>query len=141
MGRKLPQMQLQTFSHSDRIQFTRAIIEMLDEWGVRDSDQVKLLGLPAGTRSRVIRSFRKDTPLPENTAVSEHVEHLLGIADALQTSNPCNSAAGAMWMNRPNYRFDDRTPLNAMLEDGLTGMMAVRVHLDCAYDWHNDATA
>jgi hypothetical protein len=37
---------------------------------------------------------------------------------------------------RNNHRFDNRTPLVAMLEDGLDGIMAVRMHLDCAYDWH-----
>jgi len=25
--------------------------------------------------------------------------------------------------------------LNCMLQDGLDGIVAVRVHLDCAYDW------
>jgi hypothetical protein len=26
-----------------------------------------------------------------------------------------------------------------MLEDGLAGVIAVRVHLDCSYDWQIDA--
>jgi hypothetical protein len=39
-------------------------------------------------------------------------------------------------MNKINHRFDNRTPLAAMLEDGLGGIIAVRTHLDCAYDWH-----
>ena len=39
-------------------------------------------------------------------------------------------------MNRPNRLFDQRTPLDVMLEDGLSGVVAVRVQLDCAYDWY-----
>ena len=31
-----------------------------------------------------------------------------------------------------------RTPLATMLEDGLQGIIAVRKHLDCAYDWYVD---
>jgi hypothetical protein len=68
--------------------------------------------------------------------VRERVEHLLGIAEALRTAYPHNRQAGAIWLNRVNYRFDDRTPLAAMVEDGIVEILAVRMHLDCAYDWH-----
>ncbi|GMR08672.1 MAG: hypothetical protein BMS9Abin26_1679 [Gammaproteobacteria bacterium] len=117
---------------------TRQIISLLDDWGVSDKDQIALLGLPENTRSRMIRRYRKDTPLPADKQVIEHIEHLQGIAEALRTSFPRNAAAGAMWMKRPNHRFDDRAPIQAMLEDGINGVMAVRVHLDCSYDWHLD---
>jgi len=121
-----------------KIRFTRNIIAMLDEWKVKDAEQVALLGLPEDTRSRQIRSYRQGSSVfPEdNPRVNEYIDHLLGIDDALRTSNPCNSAAGGMWMNRVNNRFKDRTPVNAMLEDGINGIVAVRIHLDCAYDWH-----
>ena len=121
-----------------KVTFTRNIIAILDEWKVQDGAQVALLGLPDDTRSRQIRSYRQGSSiLPEtDPRVNEFVDHLLGIDDALGTSNPCNAAAGGMWMNRVNNRFKDRTPLNAMLEDGIIGIVAVRIHLDCAYDWH-----
>ena len=125
-------------SEDEKVTFTRNIIALLDEWGVQDSDQVKLLGLADDTRSRQIRSYRQGSSLlpQDQPRVNEYIDHLLGIADALRTSNPCNYAAGASWMNRENYRFKDRTPLNAMIEDGINSIVAVRIHLDCAYDWH-----
>jgi len=84
---------------------TRQIISLLDDWGVSDSDQVALLGLPEDTRSRMIRRYRKDTPLPMGQRVIEHIEHLQGIAEALRTSFPRNGAAGAMWMaSQPPFR-------------------------------------
>ena len=126
---------MQELSQQDRIEVTRLIIALLDMWGVCDSDQISLLGLPQGTRSRAIRSYRRDTPLPEGVDVDERVAHLAGIAEALRTSHPTNPAAGAVWMNQPNRRFDNRKPIDAMLEDGLEGIRAVRIHLDCAYDW------
>lgn len=126
---------MQGYSHEERVEATRLIIALLDAWGLSDSDQLSLLGLPEGTRSRVIRSYRRDTPLPESEEVFERVEHLAGIAEALRTSHPMNPAAGAVWMNQPNRRFGDRRPIEAMLEDGLAGIRAVRMHLDCAYDW------
>lgn len=127
-----------SMGEEDKVHFTRSIIALLDEWGVSDSDQVGLLGLPEDTRTRQIRSYRQGSAIfPEDDSrVNEYLDHLLGIADALRTSNPCNAAAGAVWMNRENYRFKDRTPLNAMIEDGINSIVAVRIHLDCAYDWH-----
>jgi len=123
------------YSHDERVEATRLIIALLDNWGVSDSDQINLLGLPAGTRSRSIRGYRRDTPLPESPDVYERVEHLAGIAEALRTSHPMNPAAGAVWMRQTNHRFGNRAPIEAMLEDGLAGIRAVRIHLDCAYDW------
>jgi len=120
----------------DRVTVTRAIINMLDSWGVSAANQVALLALPKGTRPGAIRQFRQSTPFPEDAGVMERIEHLVGIADALRTSYPRNAHMGNIWMNRTNHRFDDRTPLAAMLEDGLGGIIAVRTHLDCAYDWY-----
>jgi hypothetical protein len=127
---------MQTMTYEQRVEVTQRIIAVLDDWGVTDSDQIKLLALPEGTRSRVIRSYRNETPLPEDETVFERVEHFAGIAHALWTSNPRNSQAGALWMNRACEHFYKRTPLQVMLEDDLDGIEAVRVHIDCSYDWH-----
>jgi hypothetical protein len=125
----------------DRVTVTHAIINMLDNWGVSAANQVALLALPEGTRPGAIRQFRQSTPFPEDAGVMERIEHLVGIADALRTSYPHNAHMGSIWMNKINHRFDNRTPLAAMLEDGLGGIIAVRTHLDCAYDWHISSTA
>ena len=125
----------------DRVTVTRAIINMLDSWGVSAANQVALLALPKGTRPGAIRQFRQGTPFPEDAGVMERIEHLVGIADALRTSYPHNAHMGSIWMNKVNHRFDNRTPLAAMLEDGLGGIIAVRTHLDCAYDWHISGSA
>lgn len=125
----------------DRVTITRAIIGLLDSWGVSAAHQVGLLALPNGTRPGAIRQFRQSTPFPEDAGVMERIEHLIGIADALRTSYPRNAHMGSIWMNKVNHRFDNRTPLAAMLEDGLAGIIAVRTHLDCAYDWNISGSA
>ena len=126
----------------ERLALTSVIINLLDDWGVSDSDKIDMLAMPGGTRSRAIRAMREGVkPLPESAETAERVEHMLGIADALRTSNPLNESAGAMWMRRANYRFQDRAPVRAMIEDGINGIMAVRVHLDCSWDWHIHGSA
>ena len=120
----------------DRIELTRAIVHILDDWGLSPAQQIALLALPETTRPGAFRQFRQNTPLPMDETVLERIEHVIGIADALRTSYPHNARMGGIWLNRVNHRFDNRAPLAAMLEDGLAGLLAVRVHLDCAYDWH-----
>ncbi|OGI51796.1 MAG: hypothetical protein A3A87_02755 [Candidatus Muproteobacteria bacterium RIFCSPLOWO2_01_FULL_60_18] len=127
---------MQKMNLEDRIALTRAVVGLLDSWGVGAAGQIALLALPAGTRPGAVRQFRQNTAFPESEQVMERIEHLIGIADALRTSYPRNAHMGNIWMNRTNHRFDDRTPLAAMLEDGLGGIIAVRTHLDCAYDWY-----
>jgi hypothetical protein len=117
------------------MQLARLIVQMLDEWGVEPAGQVLLLGLPEDTKPRSMSRYGRDFPLPEDAEVMERVEHLVGIADALRTTFPRNARMGVHWLNQPNNRFDGRVPLDVMLEDGLAGVIAVRAHLDCAFDW------
>lgn len=127
---------LRELSNDERVALSRLIVELLDRWRVEGEDQISLLGLPAETRPRALRRYRENESLPNTPDVNERIDHLLGIADALRTSNPCSATADVIWLHAINHRFDDRTPLDAMIHGGLGGLMSVRTHLDCAYDWH-----
>jgi len=113
-------------------------MDILDSWDVEDKDRVALLGLPTETRSRSLQKYRKGTPFPDEPAIWERLQHFAGIDDALHTSYPRNPYMAKTWMHRKNSRFSDRTPLICMLEDGLVGINAIHMHLDCSYDWHID---
>jgi len=108
---------------------------MLDEWDVKSSDQVSMLALPDGTPTRMLRRYHEDTPLPDDPEVMKRVEHLLGIADALRTTFPRNSRIGVLWLKQPCKRLRRRRPMDIMLEDGLSGLITVRTHLDCSFAW------
>ena len=122
-------------NEAERAELARAIVGILDSWGVGASDQVTLLDLPDGTPSRAIRSFRKEKPLPDDPNVMRRVEHLIGIADALRTTFPQNPKMGLLWMQKRHRKFRRRTPLCTMLEDGNTGVIQVRQYLDCSFAW------
>ena len=97
-----------------------------------------LLDLPKGTPSRALRKYREQTPFPDDQAVMQRLEQIVGIAEALRTSYPHNPAMGTLWLQKRNNRFQDRAPLSIMVEGGMEGLLAVRMHLDCSYDWHLD---
>lgn len=129
---------MKNLSFDEQVVLARLIMNLLDDWGVGDSDKVILLGMPEGTKARHLTRYRQDTPLPDAEEVRVRVEHFIGIADALRLANPLNAQGGVMWMQRRNRRFNGRTPLDIMLEDGLRGIAAVRRNIDCSYDWFVD---
>lgn len=122
-------------SENDRIYLGRMVLNTLDEWGIRARDQLAMLALPAGTSTRMLRRYQDETPLPDDPAVMKRVEHLLGIADALRTTFPRNARIGILWLQQPCKRLRRRRPLDIMLEDGLSGLITVRSHLDCSFAW------
>lgn len=125
-------------SLEEKIELTRHIMRLLNSWKISSEDQVQVLALPEGTRTRHLSKFKKDTPFPDDKKIYERIIHFLGIADALRTSYPHNAQMGPVWMNQGHRRFGGRSPVQAILEDDLQGIVAVRVHLDCAYDWAMD---
>jgi hypothetical protein len=114
------------------------LIAELDDWGVSNAQKIILLALPTGTRIRAIYRYQQGEPLPDNSVTREHIQHLLGIAEALRLAYPRNKQGGKLWLNRANKNFSYRTPLAVMLEDGLAGITAVRMRIDCSYDWFID---
>ena len=126
-------------SQEEKIQLTRMVMSMLDDWGVAsNSEKHSLLGLPPSVRARHMTRYYDNEAFPDDNQVIERIEHLLGIADALRTSFPLNGHMAGFWLNQKNNRFENKTPLAYMLEAGLEGVIAVRAHLDCAWDWSRD---
>ncbi|MDH5391640.1 MAG: DUF2384 domain-containing protein [Gammaproteobacteria bacterium] len=116
-----------------RMKMTRYVMGLLESWELNAEQQVGVLALPDGTRTRVLRSFRDDTPLPDTDDVNQRLEHILAIDDALHTTYPHSEKMGALWMRRGHRRFKQRTPVNTIIEDGLQGLVSVRMHLDCSW--------
>ena len=114
---------------------TQKVMNALDEWGLSGEQILAVLDFPKTERSRHLAKYRKDTPFPDDEKVACRVTFLLGIIDALRTTYPRNLQMGARWMASPHVRLNNRCPLQAMLEDGETGVVAVLSELDCAYAW------
>jgi hypothetical protein len=122
-------------SNQERLELGRLVINTLDDWGIRSSDQVTILALPGKVSGRSLRRYQDDTPLPDDPDVLKRVEHLLGIAEALRTTFPRNNKIGLIWLKQPCKRLRRRRPVDIMLEDGLSGLITLRTHLDCSFAW------
>lgn len=125
-------------NNDDQLALTQAVMAILDGWDLSAEAIMLLLDLPKGTPSRALRKYREQTAFPDDQAVMQRLEQIIGIAEALRTSYPHNPAMGTLWLQQRNSRFQDRAPLSIMVEGGMEGLLAVRMHLDCSYDWHLD---
>ena len=125
----------QEISLQDKVNLTRAIMAIIDNWGMSSAEILSFLALPDKTPLRALRRYRENTPFPDTDAVYERLEHIIGIADALRTTYPHNPPMGALWLQKKNVKFNNLSPLRHMINEGLDGIIAVRSHIDCAYDW------
>jgi len=125
-------------SEEDLGELAKAVTSILSNWGISASDQLVLLAMPEEVRSRHMQKFRQGEPLPNLKAVLDRVDHIIGIAEALRTTFPQNAHMAKFWLQQPHRRFDNETPMKCIMEDGLEGLLRVRCHLDCAYDWQQD---
>lgn len=119
-----------------RIILTNHVMALLDSWGTSGEQKIILLGLPEDMRTRKLERYRQDEAFPDTEIVNEHLEHLVGIADALRTSFPRNVEMCSMWLQKPHKRFANQTPMALMTHKGLAGLIQVRSHLDCSFAWN-----
>jgi len=124
-----------SYTEEQWLQISRSVVLMLDAWHLDNSQKITLLGLPENTPKRSLSRFKDNTPLPDDAVVTERVEHLLGIADALRTTYPTNQRMGTQWMSKPNRKLNQRSPISMLKEGTLGNLISIRAQLDCVFMW------
>lgn len=133
-------MTIQNISQDDNnIELTQAVMHALDDWKLDGEHILSVMALPGDIKVRHLAQFRKSRAFPDTPEVNERLRHVLGIIDALSTSYPTNPRMSLFWMTRSSKKFDDRTPIQVIVEDDLEGLITIRKHLDCSYDWFGDS--
>jgi hypothetical protein len=125
-------------AHESQQQRSRRVLTLIQDWKVPPAAQPRVLGLPDSVRYRHLERYRDTMPLPDDEQVQVRIDHLLGIDEALYTTFPRNPTMGPLWMRSKCRHFGGRKPMDILLEDGLDGLIAIRSHLDCAYEWELD---
>ncbi len=128
-----------TISADPTLARTQEIMRILNAWGINPDAQIAILGLQGKIRSRELRKYQDGLKaLPSDDTVAIRSEHILGIAHALFTSYPSQSDAGSAWMLQRNGKLRGKTPIQCILQDGISGLVRVRTTLDCAWAWQQD---
>ena len=122
----------------EQISLTIRVMEILDSWGLSSAEIISLIALPDKTPTRALRRYRENTAFPVSPELDERIEHIVGITDALRTSYPHNPHMGKMWIRQKSNKLNNQIPLQIIVEGGLEGIIEIRKHLDCSYDWQKN---
>lgn len=111
-------------------------LQQLANWALAPEQVIALLGLSADTKPRHLSAYLKgERSLPATPETQMRLEHIAGITEALATTFPFSTQMRSVWLQRPHRRFQQRSPLAVMLEEGLDGLQKVRMDVDCAYSY------
>jgi hypothetical protein len=108
---------------------TKVITNLFDLWGLSGKERLQLLGLSPNSRSSLKR-YRKGKPLPNRPDLLERVGYLLSVHKSLGLLFPHNPDIKTSWIRKRNKAFDDSTPLDLMISEGLVGLAKVSRYLD-----------
>jgi hypothetical protein len=131
---------MSTTPTDQRVLLSNRIMKLLDRWGTNSQQKIVLIGLPEDMRTRKLEKYRRDEAFPDTDTVNEHIEHLVGIADALRTTFPRNIEMCTLWLKKPHKRFNNETPMDLMVNKGLSGIIQVRAQLDCSFAWNSSGS-
>jgi len=133
---KLDQLGGVQFSESQRQDMTRAVMRYLDSWTLSSEQIISLLDLSESLPSRHLLHFRRGLKaFPDNQNIWNCVDHIIGISEALRTTYPFSDEMRLAWLRKPHRRFKQQTPLEVMLNEGTSGLLKVRIDIDCAFGW------
>ena len=127
------------YTDEEFMYITKTVMKVLDAWNLTTEQAVQVLGLPVQTKKRQLDKYRTLKALPSDALIIKRLSHIVGISDALRTTFPRNLNMAEKWIKTNHRRFDNKTPLSVILEEGINGLCKVRSELDCTYAWHATA--
>ncbi len=116
-------------STESRKKLALMIVRLFKLWELPTQDQLNLLGLSSSSRA-MLSKYSKGEPLSSSRDMLDRVGWLLGIHKALRLLFPHNPELRSSWVKRKNKAFDNLTPLEVMLDEGLIGLAKVCRYLD-----------
>ena len=122
----------QTFAaESDRARLSpaalRAMKRIADRWHLKGQEAAALLGLSASTWDR-IAAGKWDQSLSQDQLT--RVSAVVGVFKALHLLFADDMADRWAWLRNKGAPFENRTPIEAMIEGGIPLMLDVRRHVD-----------
>lgn len=103
--------------------YFETMLDIAERWKLRDRESRQLLGVP----ERTFYHWKAGRP-HLSADQRDRVSHLANVELAL--NGIFNDQPMARdWVRRPNEAFEERTPLDVMMQDGFVGILRVRTYL------------
>jgi putative toxin-antitoxin system antitoxin component (TIGR02293 family) len=109
--------------HLSDTDYFDTILDLAERWNLRDRESRKLLSAP----ERTFYHWKAGRP-HLSADQRDRISHLANIELAL--NGIFNDQPMARdWIRRPNEAFEERAPLDVMMQDGFVGILRVRNYL------------
>jgi hypothetical protein len=106
------------------------LLKLFEHWELNQRAQLNLLGMSEQSRSTLDKYAKGEVPLPKSRDLLDRAGYLLAIHKDLRLLYPQNPNIRYSWVNRSNKAFDNFSPLEVMLTQGLLGIAGVARYLD-----------
>lgn len=116
------------YSAAEAQAMQRAVLRVLDNWGVSDVDAAIILG---GIAPRTVSRWRAGELGRVTRDLADRMSLILGIHKALRILFE-DAGRGYRWIKEPNEAFGGRSALELMRDGGMTDLMRLRGYLDSA---------
>lgn len=101
------------------------LMRLFDRWSLNQAQMANLLDVSASSRA-TLKSYETGARgIGSGRDIQQRAGYLLGIHKALRLLYPQNEEMRYGWVSKRNQYFDNRTPLEIMLEQGLIGIARV----------------
>ena len=121
------------YTEEEFMYITKTVMKVLDSWNLTTEQTVQILGLSKQTRKRELDKYRTLKAFPYNSSLTLRLSHIMGISDALRTTFPRNINMAEKWLKTKHRRFENLTPLEVIINEGVNGLSKVRSELDCTF--------
>lgn len=117
------QMEMNAPVRASGSEYFDAMVDLAKRWHLRNREARLLLAVP----ERTFYQWKAGRP-HLTTDQCDRISHLANIEIAL-TNIFNDRSMTRSWIRRPNEAFEERTPLDVMIDGGLSGILRVRTYL------------
>ncbi len=117
-------------SEESRKQMAVLLMNLFECWHLDTAAQLNLLGLSANSRALLTPYKKGEKALPNTRDLFDRAGWLLSIHKSLRLLYPHNKNIRNTWIYRKNRAFDNHTPIDILVEEGILGLAKVARYLD-----------
>ncbi len=118
-----------------RRDMARVVVQVMRDWGLPPAGQARLLGAEHGDPRRLLESFEEGLDEVAEARLLRHMSAVLTIHTALRQMHPQSTEMANYWVSTPHPYFNERPPLDLMVDQGLEGMQQIIDHLNGLGEW------
>ena len=112
-----------------RAALARLLTNLFAKGGLFPTEQANLLGLPS-SRKTLVAKYRRGSPLANTKGMLDRAGWVLSIHKALRLLYPYNENLRYSWVKRRNRNFENFTPAEVMMREGIISIAKVSRYLD-----------